>query len=298
MLKQVTIALLFLATTFLMGCGSAGNPPVAQTLTPDLKVMSFNIRYGAADDGDDSWPLRRALVAETIRSFGPHLLGVQECLDFQATFLREALPDHGFVGVGRDDGHQKGEMCGIFYRRAYFDLLDSGHFWLSPTPDQPGSLGWDAALTRMASWAKLRTRGPGAREFIFCNTHFDHVGREARRQSAGVLDRRLRRIAGKLPVILCGDFNADADSALDGPFAVLRRAGWQDTYHGPAQDSGTFNAFRGKTGGPRIDWILTRGEDLRGQGSIVRLGRAGRFPSDHFPVTARIKEVPAPDTGQ
>lgn len=263
-----------------------------------VRVMSCNVRYGLADDGEDSWSHRRDLLGETILAFEPDLLGVQECLAFQADFLKTVLPGWGFVGVGRDDGAAGGEMCAVFFRNDRFELLDAGHFWLSPTPAVVGSVGWDAALTRLATWVMLRTRNENPLTFVFCNTHFDHVGVEARRQSAQVVCDRLRPIAGELPVILCGDFNAPADPAEGGPYQALVQPGaWLDSYrhlHPAEPGEGTFNGFRGEQDGPRIDWILTRNGPVPLAADIVRTGRGGRFPSDHFPVTAVIDLKPRP----
>jgi endonuclease/exonuclease/phosphatase family metal-dependent hydrolase len=257
-----------------------------------VQVMSFNIRYGLADDGDDSWGKRTDLVAEVIAQISPDLLGVQECLKFQAGFLKEELPGHGFFGAGRDDGAEQGEMCAVFWRESLFEKLDGGHFWLSPEPDRIGSVGWDAALTRMATWVILRTRDENPTTFVFANTHFDHMGQEARFQSARVIHEQLNRIANGLPVVLTGDFNSPADPAAKGPYHFLvRTRGWQDSYRQvrePALDEGTFCAFRGETSGPRIDWILLRGPIRVHEGKIIRFNREGRYPSDHFPVSAVI----------
>lgn len=280
-MKTLMMLCVFLGMT---GAGNAGEP---------VTVMSFNIRYGLADDGENSWDLRKQLVAGTIAGTDPDLLGVQECLGFQAEFLRGNLPGHGFVGAGRDDGGSEGEMCAVFWREDRFEKLDAGHFWLSPWPDRVGSVGWDAALTRMATWVKLRTRGDDPVTFLVASTHFDHVGEQARRESAAVVQRRLMSVAGDLPVILMGDFNAPADPLAGGPYARLIRTGqWVDTFrqrHSVSAHQGTFNGFRGETAGPRIDWILVRGGLAVEATAIVRDSRNGRFPSDHFPVTARIR---------
>ena len=261
-----------------------------------IRVMSFNIRYGWADDGENSWEFRHDLVSRTIKDFGPDLLGTQEALLFQVEFLRETLPGYGFVGVGRDDGAESGEMCAIFYREDLFEMVDSGHFWLSKQPEQVASRNWDASLTRMASWVKLRHRGPEAATFIFANTHFDHIGPISRLESARVIQSQLARIAGGLPVILTGDFNAPADPQAEGPYQVLTgEHGWVDSYRAlsPAGgEEGTFNSFRGETTGPRIDWILTTSPLEILAADIVRTGQDGRFPSDHFPVTAIVSFNP------
>lgn len=261
-----------------------------------IRVMSFNIRYGWADDGEDSWEHRHGLVAQTIKDFGPDLLGTQEALLFQVEFLRETLPGYGFVGVGRDDGAESGEMCAIFYREDLFEMLDSGHFWLSKHPEKVASRDWDASLTRMASWVKLRTLGPESVTFIFANTHFDHIGPISRLESARVIQSQLSHIAGTLPVILTGDFNAPANPQAEGPYQVLTvEHGWVDSFRAlsPAGGGeGTFNSFRGETTGPRIDWILTTSPLEILAADIVRTDQDGCFPSDHFPVTAMVRFNP------
>ncbi len=265
-----------------------------------LRVMSFNIRYGTAPDGENAWEHRQDLLVETILAFDPDLLGTQECLQSQAEFLQARLPGRGFVGVGRDDGRQAGEMAAIFYRAERFEKLAEGYFWLSETPDLVASKSWDAALTRIVSWVRLLDESSG-REFVFFNTHFDHMGQVARRESAALLAQKARQIAGDLPILLTGDFNADADPIIDGPYRVLlgvsgpASEAWvrfTDSYRTihprRAKDECTFNSFTGDTAGPRIDWILTSPGWKVLQADIDRTQRDGRYPSDHFPVTAVV----------
>lgn len=285
--------LLLLAAIGLIACASNRPAETATDAVVDdlpVRVMSFNLRYGKAADGDDAWDRRHVLVGDAITAFAPDLLGVQECLDFQADFVAGKLPEHEFVGAGRDDGGTGGEMCGIFFRRELFEELDSGHFWLSETPEVVASMGWDAALTRMASWVILRTRGARPTTFLFINTHFDHVGPTARRESAKVILSQLKVIAPDLPVILTGDFNAPADATAVGPYRVLTGGGrLVDSYRAlypPGPEEGTFNGFRGESTGARIDWILTSADWSVRKAAIVRSERRGRYPSDHYPVTA------------
>jgi endonuclease/exonuclease/phosphatase family metal-dependent hydrolase len=269
-----------------------------------IRVMSYNIRYGLADDGDDSWGQRLPYVWNPVHEFKPHILGLQECLNFQAVnavFELRKMGLDGFVGAGRDDGipfqpedyrkgkaGQGGEMCAIIFDTSRFTLLDWGHFWLSPEPEKVASRGWDAALTRMATWARLQTTGPDSLTFVFCNTHFDHVGRQARRESALVIMKQLAPIAGDLPVILLGDFNSPADAGQPGPYAEFMRAGWRDCFTGPCGSEGTFNGFQGATDGPRIDWILVSPGWAIESGQIMRTNIQGKYPSDHFPVNATL----------
>ena len=267
----------------------------APAAAEDLRVMSFNLRVPFHLDLFNYWSHRKELLVETIERFSPDVLGTQECVTEQAEYLLARLPGYGFVGAGRDDGETDGEMTAIFYRRDRFRLLDSGHFWLSETPEEIGSKGWDAGWRRMCSWAKLESRQDG-RVFVLFNTHFDAIGDEARYQSALLLRKRMQRIAGPLPALVTGDFNCAEDSQ---PYRALL-AGAQrgselliDTYReafpvdGPRE--GTRHGFDGRAGDERIDWILTTaGFDTLGAG--IDHSRDGwRYPSDHFPVVAVLR---------
>ena len=148
----------------------------------DTTIMSFNIRYGRADDGQDSWSYRHDKVCATIAAHEPSIFGVQECLPEQAEVVRGCFPGYEFNGVGRDDGQKKGEMCAIFTDRSRYEVLDRGVFWLSETPGVVGSVGWDAALPRICTWAIVRDRVSHSR-CVIANTHFDHRGPTARLES-------------------------------------------------------------------------------------------------------------------
>ncbi len=269
---------------------AAGNAQQV-TAAAELRVMSFNIRYGTANDGADAWPRRRQLVVQTIRQFDPDLLGTQETLPFQATYLTQELSGYQYLGWSRDESAQ-GEQCGLLVRSARFEVLESGQFWLSERPDEKFSRSWDAALPRVATWARLRERSDQAKPFVFINTHFDHRGEEARRQSALVLRERLLKIAGEQPVILTGDFNCGETSP---PYTtLLEGGGLRDTWLQPATnrtaESGTFHGFSGKAGAERIDWILVSPAWGVRSATIDRTNADGRYPSDHFPVTAVLGE--------
>ena len=266
---------------------------------PAVRVMSFNVRYGRADDGPDAWPNRRDFAAETVRAFAPDLLGTQETLPFQRDDLLARLPGFAVVGVGRDDGKEGGEMAAVFYKTDRFEKLGEGHFWLSETPGVPGSVGWDAALPRICTWVKLRDRqaggGAAGGEFWFFNAHFDHVGAAARAESAALLRTRIAEIARGGPAVLTGDFNAGPN---DPPYAALfgpaeSSVTLTDTYratHAAEPAVGTFNGFRpDPAGGARIDWIAaTPGWSVL-SAEIDRTRRGGRWPSDHTPVTAVLR---------
>jgi len=255
----------------------------------ELRVMSFNIRYGAALDGPNAWEARRDLLLRTIRDFAPDLLATQECLAGQTQFLSDSLPGYSFVGVGREDGRRGGEMCAIFYRRDRLASVREGHFWLSEMPGIAGSRGWDATLPRIASWVVLRSTADSTRGVCFLDTHFDHAGIEARLQSARLIAGRIGGISAGRPVVIAGDFNAPADPDSAGPYAVLTAAGLVDSYrdrHTPAPGEGTYHAFAGKRDGDRIDWILASRDLTPIEAAIVHAEENGRYPSDHFPVTA------------
>lgn len=263
---------------------------------PAIKVMSFNIRYGAANDGDNSWPKRQHLVLETIEMFGPDLLGGQEVLGFQAEYLKENLPGYAFHGVGREDGVAKGEYVPVMYRTDRFELIDSGHFWLSETPEEPGSESWDTSLPRMCSWVILRDKEGDGRPFAFANTHFDHRGRQARLESAKLIRERAEGIEDEIPVIIVGDFNNGED---DAPYAALVKADgaagtpFVDSYRAIHPErtelEGTMSGWRGNRKGRRIDWIVHSPKFVTLWAAINYTNEDGRYPSDHYPVQAIIR---------
>ena len=261
------------------------------TAPPPIRVMTFNVRNSDAADGPDAWSHRRDGWAAAVRRFGPDLLGVQEVLVDQHDFLRERFPDYRLAGRARDDGDRGGEFSLLMVRRDRFDPLDGGDFWLSETPAVVGSLGWDAACVRICSWAKLRDRAAG-RSLLFANAHLDHKGATARREAARLLNAELRRLSAGAAAVLVGDFNS---TEADEPHAALTgdRA-WIDSYRTvhpqPADDEASFNDFVGNTAGRRIDWILHTPGLAATRAAIDRTPLpSGRFPSDHYPVTAELR---------
>lgn len=264
----------------------------------DIRVMSFNIRFGTANDGDNHWDKRKEFLFETIRTFSPDLLGTQETLAFQKDFLSQQLKDLEGFGVGRDDGSQAGEMAALFYRKSRFEKIDGGHFWLSPTPTQVGSKGWDAALPRIASWVKLKDRKSNSPSpILFLNTHFDHRGVVAREQSAILIRSKLQELGTGCRMIVTGDFNAAAKNS--DPYKALFGASpdastlLRDTYLSATSDGtnhGTFSGFKAENvSGPRIDWIGCSQDWTVISASIDRTAKNGATPSDHFPVNAVLK---------
>lgn len=262
-----------------------------------LRVMTWNIRYDNPRDGVNAWSRRKEWVAEIVEKQRVDILGTQEALARQFDCLRDSLPDFAVYGVGRDDGKRRGEFAPIFYRKERFELLDKGTFWLSPTPQKPGSRGWDAAITRIATWVKLRDRRASA-TFYAVNTHFDNQGAKARAQSAALLVERLSGQFKDHPVILTGDFNTPPKSP---PYKTLIGDGrehgrfFRDAHEisqqKPAGPNSTWNGFRAVVPGRRIDFVFVTDAIKVRQHRILNEQRDGRFPSDHLPVVA-VVELP------
>jgi endonuclease/exonuclease/phosphatase family metal-dependent hydrolase len=262
---------------------------------PAVRVMSYNVRFGTAADGDNHWDKRKDFLIDAIKAFDPDLLGTQETLDFQRDYIAGKFPGYDVFGVGRDDGKDKGEMMALYFKKDRFEKLDGGHFWLSETPDKVGSKSWDSSLPRMVSWVKLKDRkNADAAPILYLNTHFDHRGPKARLESARLIRKQIDALGKGCAVIVTGDFNSGEASE---PYQAL--FGKVDDKSSPVSDSyrtvhpkremneGTATAFKASaTGGARIDWIGCSGEWKVKNADIDRTQRDGRTPSDHFPVTA------------
>ncbi len=267
---------------------------------PPVRVMSFNIRYGTANDGENAWDNRKEFLVDTIKAFKPDLLGTQETLKFQRDYLAEQLPSYAVLGVGRDDGKDEGEMMAVYYREDRFTKLAGGHFWLSETPDQAGSKSWDSSLPRMVTWVKLRDlkADQDTPPIAFFNTHFDHRGPKAREESARLLRAKIETLGKGCAVVVTGDFNsAEGSRPYQNLFARTASTGASpviDTYrvvHPERKpNEGTGSRFRAdRTRGSRIDWIACSPDWKVKEAAIDRTSRDGRTPSDHFPVTAILQ---------
>jgi endonuclease/exonuclease/phosphatase family metal-dependent hydrolase len=259
-----------------------------------LRVMTFNLRYATAADGENSWPNRKDVLLKTIRKFDPDLLGTQETLAVQADFLVENLPGSTLVGVGRDDGKRQGEFSALLFKKARFDLIDSGTFWLSETPEKIGSKSWDSSLPRIATWVRLRDKGDGGREICYLNTHWDHRGNQARVESAKIIRRWISEHAPDSLAIVTGDLNITEDhegyrtlaSTSDAP---RLRDVFRLLHPQQASAEATFHNFSGKREGRRIDFIFASPQATPIEVGIDYTNRDGRYPSDHFPVTAVLQ---------
>ena len=287
MMSHLSVA----ATLFVAFMFVADRPVGAQSSAkPELKVMSFNIRYGSARDGNNRWDLRKELVGDTIQTFSPDLLGLQETMPFQAEYLKQHLEAYNYVGWTRDKD-PNGEQCGIMFRAKRFELVKSGQFWLSETPETNASKSWDSSLPRVATWVVLKDKMNDGKSFLFINTHFDHRGKQARLESAKLIKSWLAENYKEKPIVVTGDFNTGISTKPYSKLVNEQPPGLVDSFASfgwDTKNTGTFNGFRGTTSGARIDWILTSKHLKIKDAAIDQTNEKGRYPSDHFPVTATI----------
>jgi len=273
----------------------------AENRSFELNVMSFNIRYGTAKDGDNSWPNRRELVFDVLRRDKPGVVGLQEALHFQIEEILKALPAYEHFGVGRDDGKTKGEYAAILYRKDLFRQIDGSTFWLSDTPEKVASTSWGNNTTRICTWVRLEHRKSGI-PFTIYNVHLDHRSQSSRERSAEFVADRIRKSGTVDPFLILGDFNAsETNPAIrylkgeipraseDGP--SVPSPALVDTFrvrHPDATDVGTFSGWRGRKTGPKIDYVFAPSWVRVLDASIVHEKKDGRCPSDHYPVSARL----------
>lgn len=285
------------------------------TSAQTFNVATYNLRNDNKGDAlkGDGWKDRLPVVSSLIRFHGFDIFGIQEGFYHQLTDLKAQLPGYAFTGVGRDDGQQGGEHAAIFYDQGKFDLLDHGDFWLSQDPTNPNK-GWDAALPRICSWAKLKVKG-SKKTFYFFNIHFDHIGVEARKESSKLILSRIKEMAKNHSTILTGDFNIDQHNES---YLLLNTSGvLEDSFDKAALKyavTGTFNNFDPNTKTEsRIDHIfLTSDFKVSKYGVLTDTYRSAiqdknveyssgnfpkevklkdyraRVPSDHFPVMATV----------
>ncbi|ASW74853.1 endonuclease/exonuclease/phosphatase [Chryseobacterium piperi] len=250
----------------------------------DLKVMSFNIRLQVESDKENAWTERKQDVFDLLTYYHPDYFGVQEALPEQMKGLKNGLKNYDYVGVGRDDGKEMGEFSALFFNTEKLDVIKSGTFWLSETPEKV-SRGWDAACNRVCTYALFRDK-KSKKEFLAMNIHFDHVGNVARVKSSELILKKMKELnPGNLPIILSGDFNLTDDAE---PIKILSRNLKDSFYHSETKHYGpvgTFTAFNiNEVPKDRIDYIFVKGMKIKSHRHINDRRENLLYPSDHFPV--------------
>jgi endonuclease/exonuclease/phosphatase family metal-dependent hydrolase len=266
-------------------CGSL---LISLAMSQPVKVMTYNIRYDNPGDGVNAWPLRVNKVAALIQKYNPDIIGVQEALHHQIEDMLRMLPEYSYVGVGRDDGKEKGEFSAILYRNSRFGILQQTTFWLSETPDMPGSKSWDAAITRVITTAKFYDKELKT-DFAIFNTHFDHIGKEARLHSGAyvagmVAGARIK--TENFPVIVTGDFNCER---TEKAYLALTTGDLIDTKP-PNDTTGTYCGFEvGAMECRAIDYIFHTKEWILRNYQVINDNDGKFYPSDHLPVLTEFE---------
>ncbi len=284
---RTLLVILFLLFTF-----SWQSMSHTQIKQDGITVLTYNIRYNNPDDGPNAWPSRRDLVTGLIRKQHVEIFGLQEALISQVRDIENAFPGFGRIGVGRDDGKDSGEFSSVFYDKKHISVIISGTFWLSQTPSVAGSRGWDAACNRIVTWARLKEIKTG-KSFFYFNTHFDHEGEVARRNSALLVLHAIDSIAGKYPVILTGDFNAVPDAEpiriltdKSDPTCMLDSRVISAHLTGPAY---TYTGFEvGVLPGERIDYVFVKHVSKVISQRVLNDHQGKYYASDHLPVVVHL----------
>ena len=262
----------------------------------DLRVMSFNIRNGNANDGENHWNLRKEFVYDVIRDYAPDVLGLQEAVRLQLDAFNRAFPEYGEIGIVSDATRHTGQYSAILYLKKRFEAHESGTFWLSDTPAIP-SKSWGNHHLRICTWVRLVDKET-AQSFYVYNTHMDDGSQPSREKGARLIMKHIHGQPLPAPFILLGDFNAAEDNPA---IAYVKGAGNPtdpppvravDTFrvlHPEEKTAGTFNGFKGRANGSKIDYIFVSPDMHTLEAGILRTSRDGRYPSDHFPVTAHIR---------
>ncbi|WP_461485719.1 endonuclease/exonuclease/phosphatase family protein [Pedobacter sp.] len=251
-----------------------------------INVMTYNIRYSTEKDGENAWSKRKDKVKALVKFHDADILCTQEALAEQYDFILENS-DFEAVGAGRDDGKRKGEFSPIYYNKNRFSKKDGGMFWLSQTPDVP-SKGWDAMFNRVCTWVRLYDK-LNKKEFLVFNTHYDHVGVQARIESAILIKQKIQEIAPKLPVIYTGDLNVTPETEAIATIKSFLSDSREISAEPPYGPEGTFNGF--KFNSPlknRIDYVfVNKGFKVQKYG-VLTDSKDLRYPSDHLPVFVKL----------
>lgn len=258
-----------------------------------INAMSFNIRYDNPEDGAQNWHHRKENVVRMLNFYDLDIIGMQEVLVSQLNYLKDNLKDYQAIGVGREDGKEKGEFTPVFFRKDRFKELKSGTFWLSETPEKV-SKGWDAALERIATWVVLKDKTTG-KEFIFMNTHFDHRGKQARIESAKLLKTKATVLAVGKQLILTGDFNLVPESEgiqtiikPDGKNTLVNSSSVAEITYGP---NWTSTGFKNRPFDQRrvIDYIFLKNIKTVNRYAVIAEKLNDLQLSDHCPVFVQVE---------
>lgn len=255
-----------------------------------INVVTFNIRFNTENDGINAWPNRIEMATGLLKFHEADLFGLQEALLGQILDVQKNMPGFEWFGVGRDDGEKGGEFSPVFYNKSKFILIESGTFWLSETPEKP-SKGWDAALNRVVTWGKFKSKVTG-KMFYYYNTHFDHRGDEARKKSAELITKKIREMAGNsgYPVILTGDFNLTPETEGIANIRKYLRDSREITIAPPYGPVGTFNSFDWNAPmKDRIDYVFVNEMVDVLKYAAITDSKEMRWPSDHLPVFTKIQ---------
>lgn len=251
-----------------------------------INIITYNIRYSTEKDGVNAWSNRKDNVKALVKFHDADILCAQEALAEQFDALLENS-DFEAVGAGRDDGKRKGEFSPIFYNKNRFSKKDGGVFWLSQTPDVP-SKGWDAMFNRVCTWVRLYDK-LNKKEFLVFNTHYDHVGVQARIESAKLVKQKIQGIAPKLPVVYTGDLNVTPETDAIATIKSFLSDSKEISIEPPYGPDGTFNGF--KFNSPlkdRIDYVfVNKGFKVQKYG-VLTDSKDQRYFSDHLPVFVKL----------
>ncbi len=262
---------------------------ISSPLWSQMKVMTYNLRYANPEDGENYWEHRKESVVELIKTYQPDILGTQEGLHAQITYLDKSLPEYSYIGVGRDDGKQAGEYTAILFRKDRFDLVEEKYYWLSETPEVP-SVGWDAAIVRILTHVVLKEKNTGKLFPVF-NAHFDHAGDEARYQSAKFICTLIdQNFSIEQPMLVMGDFNMESNTRGIALLKTKLNDSYDVSKTTPSGPPGTYSRFNTEIiPERRIDYIFTRGFEVSEYQQIDDKRKNGLWISDHLPVYAELK---------
>ena len=267
---------------FLLGCSP--QKEINKSESP-LNIMTFNIRYGTANDGENNWVFRKEMVFDVIENFNPDFLGLQEALGFQINEILEKFPSYKIIGVAREDGKLNGEFSAILYKSENFKVDTSETFWLSDFPQTPGSKTWGNNYSRICTWGKFLETNSG-KYFFILNSHFDHESVSSRIKSAEAIIKKVESFGTSLPIIFMGDLNT---GETEETIKIIKQNNFVDSYYAvnnKSEADGTFNSFKGEVNGEKIDYIFINNIFSAAKAEIIRTNKNGKFPSDHFPVSA------------